>query len=113
MAAALQALGFEVGTLIDANWEQTNNTVYGFGQALAAGGIVFFDKGRYSDGRRYLEAWTADEPGSYHWKSSSTSTGGTSTEIGSGSAWLQGFSGGFLGPGATRGSIRVRAIRAF
>ncbi len=49
-----------------------------------AGGIVFYDKGRESDGWRYLEAWTADEVGSNQWKTSRTETPGTSTAIGSG-----------------------------
>ena len=54
------------------------------GERGTAGGIVFYDKGNYSDGWRYLEAWTTDESGTYLWKTSRTSTPGTSTAIGSG-----------------------------
>ncbi len=49
-----------------------------------AGGFVFYDKGEYSHGWRYLEAWTADEDGTYQWKTEFTSTPGTSTALGSG-----------------------------
>ncbi len=49
-----------------------------------AGGIVFYDKGEYSDGWRYLEVWTADEDGTYQWKTANTETPGTSTDLGSG-----------------------------
>jgi len=49
-----------------------------------AGGTIFYDKGSYSDGWRYLEAWTTDESGSYHWKTSNTITGGTSIALGTG-----------------------------
>jgi len=57
--------------------------VYQIGDVGPAGGIVFYDKGRESDGWRYLEAWTADE-GRHPWKTSNTPTEGTSTAIGSG-----------------------------
>ena len=57
---------------------------YNLGEAGPAGGIVFYDKGSYSDGWRYLEAWTADEAGTYLWKTAQTSTLGTSRDIGSG-----------------------------
>ncbi len=49
-----------------------------------AGGIVFYDNGKESDGWRYLEAWTADEDGRYRWKTERTETPDTSTAIGSG-----------------------------
>jgi hypothetical protein len=58
--------------------------VYRVGDRGPAGGIVFYDKGRVSDGWRYLEAWTADESGRYQWKNSNTATPGTATAIGSG-----------------------------
>ena len=49
-----------------------------------AGGVVFYDKGEYTDGWRFLEAWTADEAGTYYWKTDVTTTAGTSTAVGSG-----------------------------
>lgn len=49
-----------------------------------AGGWVFYDKGIYSDGWRYLEAWTEDE-GDYQWRiEGSSGEEETSTDIGSG-----------------------------
>lgn len=59
-----------------------NTTVDGTGPA---GGYIFYDKGSYSDGWRYLEAapasteWTSKEWGSY-----GTFIGGTETGIGTG-----------------------------
>ena len=57
---------------------------YSVGDTGPAGGIVFHDKGSYSDGWRYLEAWTADESETYGWKTSTSETTGTSTDVGSG-----------------------------
>jgi hypothetical protein len=54
---------------------------YLVGENGLAGGIVFYDKGEYCDGWRYLEAWTSDEEGTYQWKTSQTTTPGTSAEI--------------------------------
>lgn len=72
------------------NWDLLSNTEliaswrYEIGAAGPAGGVVFYDKGEYTDGWRYLEAWTADEAGTYQWKTSDTYTLGTSTDLGSG-----------------------------
>ena len=72
------------------NWDLPSNTEliaswrYEIGAAGPAGGVVFYDKGEYTDGWRYLEAWTADEAGTYQWKTSDTDTPGTSTDLGSG-----------------------------
>jgi hypothetical protein len=62
----------------------TSKKGYTIGETGPAGGIIFYDKGRFSDGWRYMEAWTADEPGTFKWKTSDTTTGGTSTAIGTG-----------------------------
>ena len=59
-------------------------TTFQIGDTGPAGGIVIYDKGSYSDGWRYLEAWTADETGTYQWKTSNTWTRGTDTPFGSG-----------------------------
>ena len=48
-----------------------------------AGGYIFYDKGNYSDGWRYLEAAPADLNGRFIW--GDFGTFGTSTEIGRGS----------------------------
>ena len=50
------------------------------------GGYVFYDKGYYSDGWRYMEAWTADETVTYKWKTTNDFTPGTGTAIGTGYA---------------------------
>jgi uncharacterized repeat protein (TIGR02543 family) len=57
---------------------------YEIGDNGPAGGVVFYAKDSYSDGWRYLEAWTSDESGEYQWKTSETATPGTSTAIGAG-----------------------------
>ena len=69
---------------IPANTELIANWVYEIGATGPAGGIVFYDKGEYTDGWRYLEAWTADEEGIHQWKTNTTSTPGTTTGVGSG-----------------------------
>jgi hypothetical protein len=63
------------------------------GNTGPAGGIIFCDKGHYSNGWRYLEAWTADESGSYQWKTSTTLTSGTATGIGTGAANTRAMAG--------------------
>jgi len=60
--------------------------VYRVGDRGPAGGIVFYDRGRVSDGWRYLKAWIADEEGTYQWTRRHFTTRGTSTAIGSGYA---------------------------
>ncbi len=49
-----------------------------------AGGVVFYDKGTYSDGWRYLEAAWSDHPDGVAWGPVGTEIGNTNTDIGSG-----------------------------
>ena len=63
----------------------TASKTYSLGGTGPAGGTIFYDKGSYSDGWRYLEAapasteWNAKEWGAYK-----ETMGGTTTKIGSG-----------------------------
>jgi len=58
--------------------------VFTVGQAGPAGGIVFFDKGSYSDGWRYLEAASSDIAGTAEWGARGRDVGRTNTGRGSG-----------------------------
>jgi uncharacterized repeat protein (TIGR02543 family) len=75
---------------------------YSIGDMGPAGGIVFYENPNYEvDGWRWMEAWTADEPGPYYqWKTSNTSTSGTSNIIGSGYANTYMAMGGVEHPAA-------------
>ena len=59
---------------------------YAIGDPGPAGGIVFYDKGSYSDGWRFLEAAKSDQATRVEWGGYGTSVGETSTGIGSGKA---------------------------
>jgi hypothetical protein len=55
---------------------------YSIGSQGPAGGYVFYDKGSYSNGWRYLEAYPSEVLGT--WGCQSTNITGTSTAIGTG-----------------------------
>ena len=61
--------------------EQTD--AYAIGDTGPGGGIVFFDKGFYANGWRYIEAATEDL-GFFEWGCASMQIGGTSAGIGTG-----------------------------
>lgn len=67
-----------------------SNSPYKVGSDGPAGGIIFYDKGKYSDGWRYLEAAPKDLSGTYgfgYYRFSSSGTNkvvGTSFTVGSG-----------------------------
>jgi hypothetical protein len=65
--------------------EYMKQAVYTIGSTGPAGGVIFYDKGSYSNGWRYLEAAPADE-GTYVWGGYKTSVSGTSTAIETGKA---------------------------
>jgi len=60
---------------------------YGVGDIGPAGGIVFYDKGSYSDGWRWLEAAPSDQSTGIQWYNGSyVTTGARATHVGSGAA---------------------------
>jgi TolB-like protein len=61
----------------------TFGQVYTIGQTGPAGGLVFYDKGHYSDGWRYLEAHSGDFTG-VQWGARDIVIGGTMAGIGDG-----------------------------
>jgi hypothetical protein len=68
-------------------YTEINIPVYSIGDTGPAGGLVFYDKGSYSDGWRYLEAAPAStEVNNVQWMSGSDDfdTGATATGIGDG-----------------------------
>lgn len=58
---------------------------YKAGDQGPAGGIVFYDKGKVTDGWRFMEAWHTNEPATLKWAASTSMTpSGTGKEIGAG-----------------------------
>lgn len=72
------------GAVLYAEWQAS--VVYAIGGDGPAGGKVFYDKGSYSNGWRYLEGAVSNVGGSttYPWGGYGTSSGGTGTAIGTG-----------------------------
>jgi hypothetical protein len=60
------------------------NRVYKIGDRGPAGGIVFYDKGRETDGWRYLEAAPRESELTAQWQSEKRSINGTYTGLGTG-----------------------------
>ncbi|MDR0503101.1 MAG: DUF1566 domain-containing protein [Treponema sp.] len=58
--------------------------IYEIGSTGPAGGHVFYDKGYYADGWRYLEAATSDVGSGIPWSATEKRVDGTSTAIGIG-----------------------------
>ncbi|MCP4131732.1 MAG: hypothetical protein GY754_12205 [bacterium] len=84
--AYTQGQTFTIGTAnvtLYAKW----STVYNIGDTGPGGGLIFYDKGSFSDGWRYLEAAPAStEWASVKWGGYGTVTGATAKAIGTGEA---------------------------
>lgn len=79
---------FPASTSVTIMTGTTGDTGTVLGMRGPAGGIIFKAAAAYTTSGtltwRFMEAWTADESGTYLWKTSSTSTAGTSTAVGTG-----------------------------
>ncbi|MFH2034527.1 MAG: InlB B-repeat-containing protein, partial [Candidatus Margulisiibacteriota bacterium] len=76
---------FASDTVVDDMTLYAKWTTYSIGDRGPAGGWVFYDKGSYSNGWRYMEAAPNDLTGAMQW-GAATSTYATSSSIGSGTA---------------------------
>jgi hypothetical protein len=68
-----------------ATWSFTIGS-YAIGDTGPAGGLVFYDKGSFSDGWRYLEAAPMDQSGGIQWYNGSFTAIATDTAVGTGKA---------------------------
>lgn len=59
-------------------------TIYKIGDTGPANGIIFFDKGDYSDGYRYLEVAPVETERSLQWGAFNTPSGASSASLGDG-----------------------------
>ena len=72
---------------ISSLWSKVKTNLYnkyGIGVKGEAGGIIFYDKGSYSDGWRYLEVAPLDTKAELQWGGRGIVTGTSSRQIGSG-----------------------------
>jgi hypothetical protein len=80
----IKAMAVKSG-MVNSSVASATYKTYSVGDKGPAGGKVFYDKGSYSDGWRYLEVAPADE-GTYVWGGYGTSVEETGTAIGTGKA---------------------------
>lgn len=81
-AYASNATGTNYGNQVTFN--TTSNTPYTIGLPGPAGGFVFYDKGSYTNGWRYLEAAPYDQSNGVVWGCNPTLIGNTGTQLGDG-----------------------------
>ena len=76
-----------IAFLLTAGCGTTPISTYTVGDTGPAGGLIFYDKGSYSDGWRYLEAAPYDQSTGIQWYNGNyVATGATGTAIGTGQA---------------------------
>ncbi|MGY6562906.1 MAG: hypothetical protein ACXITV_12460 [Luteibaculaceae bacterium] len=61
-----------VGVIYSAQLQFSTNSTWQLGEIGPAGGFIFYDKGQYSDGWRYMEAAPVDQSTSVNWGCSGT-----------------------------------------
>ena len=89
-ATTIEAIAVAAGYKQSAVGIATYNKKYSIGDTGPAGGLIFYDKGSYSNGWQYLEAAPSDQSTGIQWYNGSyTTTGATATAIGTGAANTQ------------------------